>query len=123
MGTSTGPDERSASWAKAPDFAGQPARVEAIHAQTVLDKQNYLDSGLHPIECRTCGTHVLVRKNSFKHTSVQWTSDPAESCPTFKAAVAAGHITALQDGCPRLRDSINHAVMEGFLDVPDDTRR
>lgn len=119
MDASTEPETRNARWAKAPDFAGQPARLEAIHAQTVADKENYLDSGLHEVECRTCGICVLVRKNSMKHTSVQWTSDPAQTCPTFKAGLAAGRTTALQEGCPRLQDSINHAVMEGFIEVRD----
>ncbi|MFZ2178715.1 MAG: hypothetical protein WAW17_32725 [Rhodococcus sp. (in: high G+C Gram-positive bacteria)] len=109
----------SAEWAKAPSFAGQPARLEAIHAQTVADKADYLDSGLTTVECRTCGTCVLVRKNSLKHTSVQWMGDPAQTCPTFRDRAAAGEPTAIQDGCPRLRDSINHAVMEGLLEVRD----
>ena len=62
---------------------------------------------------------VLVRKNSLKHTSVQWTDDPAKTCPTFRDAVGEGQSTALREGCPRLWDSINHAVMEGFIDVRD----
>lgn len=107
------------TWAKAPDFAGQPARVEAIAAQTEVDKHNYLDSGLRSVECRTCGTCVLVRKNSMKHTSIQWTSDPATSCPTFKDWAAGGNDPALQDGCPKLQNSIEHAVLEGLLDVRD----
>ncbi|MDI9977925.1 MULTISPECIES: hypothetical protein [Rhodococcus] len=109
----------SIEWAKAPDFAGQPARLEAIHAQTMADKANYLDDGMNEVECRTCGTCVLVRKNSLKHTSVQWTDDPAKTCPTFRDAVGEGQSTALREGCPRLWDSINHAVMEGFIDVRD----
>ena len=109
----------STEWAKAPDFAGQPARLEAIHAQTLADKANYLDDGMNEVECRTCGTCVLVRKNSLKHTSVQWTDDPAKTCPTFRDAVGEGQSTALREGCPRLWDSINHAVMEGFIDVRD----
>ncbi|NLE80534.1 MAG: hypothetical protein GX610_13290 [Rhodococcus sp.] len=112
-------ESRNSKWAKAPDFSSQPARVEAITAQTVADKENYLDSGLHEVECRTCGTCVLVRKNSMKHTSVQWMSDPAQTCPTFKQGVAEGRSTSQQDGCPRLQDSINHAVMEGFIEVRD----
>lgn len=88
----------STEWAKAPDFAGQPARLEAIHAQTLADKANYLDDGMNEVECRTCGTCVLVRKNSLKHTSVQWTDDPAKTCPTFRDAVGEGQSTALREG-------------------------
>ncbi|KZF08060.1 MAG: hypothetical protein WBD41_22480 [Rhodococcus sp. (in: high G+C Gram-positive bacteria)] len=102
-------------WAKAPDFANDPSRIREIHAQTVLDKENYLDSRLTPVECRACGTCVLVRKNSLKQTSVQWTSRPTESCPVFRESGSS----ATQDSCPRLQDSIDHAVMEGILSVPD----
>lgn len=103
----------SSRWAKAPDFAHNPSRVEEIRAQTVLDKENYLDSRLAPVECRTCGTCVLVRKNSVKHTSVQWTSRPSETCPVFEES---GN-SATQDSCPRMQDSIEHAVMEGILET------
>ncbi|WP_338886699.1 hypothetical protein [Rhodococcus sovatensis] len=102
-------------WAKAPDFANDPSRIQEIHAQTVLDKENYLDSRLTPVECRACGTCVLARKNSLKQTSVQWTSRPTESCPIFRESGSS----ATQDSCPRLQDSIDHAVMEGILPVPD----
>lgn len=105
----------SSRWAKAPDFANDPSRVEAIHAQTVLDKENYLDSRLAPVECRSCGTCVLVRKNSFKQTSVQWTSQPTETCPVFRDSGTS----ATQDSCPRMQDSIEHAVLEGILTVPE----
>lgn len=67
--------------AKSPSFADQPDRVEAIAAQTAIDKINYLDSGLSEVECHNCGTCVLVRKNSFRQTSVQWQSDPNVTCP------------------------------------------
>ncbi|QCB49093.1 hypothetical protein E5720_12650 [Rhodococcus sp. PAMC28707] len=106
----------SLSWAKAPDFAQDPERIEEIHAQTVRDKENYLDSSLAPVECRACGTSVLVRKNSSKQTSVQWTTRPADTCPVFRDA---GN-SATQDSCPRMQDSIDHAVMEGILSVPSD---
>lgn len=100
-------------WAKAPDFANEPERALAVHQQTVVDKKTYLDDGLAPVECRTCGTCVLVRKNSAKQTSVQWTAKPSTTCPVFRESTAA-----TQDSCPRLLDSIDHAVMEGLLEVP-----
>lgn len=104
----------SAAWAKAPDFANDPQRVEEIHQQTVRDKENYLESKLAPVQCRTCGTGVLVRKNSFKQTSVQWTSPPTETCPVFRESGSS----ATQDSCPRMQESIEHAVMDGLLPVP-----
>ncbi|WP_072803798.1 hypothetical protein [Rhodococcoides yunnanense] len=102
-------------WAKAPDFADDPGRALEIHAQTVRDKDNYLDSRLAPVECRACGTCVLVRKNSFKQTSVQWTTRPAETCPVFREAGSS----ATRESCPRMQDSIEHAVLEGILTVPE----
>ncbi|NIL76120.1 hypothetical protein [Rhodococcus sp. B10] len=98
-------------WAKAPDFADDPSRVEEIHAQTIRDKENYLDSRLAPVECRTCGTCVLVRKNSAKQTSVQWTSRPSETCPVFREAGDS----ATQDSCPRMQESIDAAVLVGRI--------
>jgi hypothetical protein len=110
---------RDHRWAKAPDFAGQPARLEAIAAQTVEDKHEYLDSGLQEVDCKACGACVLVRKNTYKHTSIQWTSDPALRCHTFKDAIASGQTSALKDGCPQLHDSIADAVRDGTISVRD----
>ena len=75
---------RPSTWAKSPSFADQPDRVEAIATQTAIDKINYLDSGLSEVACHSCGTCVLVRKNSFRQTSVQWQSDPNVTCPVFR---------------------------------------
>jgi hypothetical protein len=109
----------AATWAKAPNFADSPSRVEAVRAQTDEDKTNYLDGEMHPVECQTCGIRVLVRKNSFQHTSIQWTNDPATSCPTYAepSPIAA---RTLRPTCPRLKASIEHAVLEGLLHVRDD---
>ncbi|TJZ76824.1 hypothetical protein FCG67_16515 [Rhodococcus oryzae] len=106
----------TSTWAKAPDFADSPARVEAVRAQTAIDLQTYLEDGLQEVECRACGTCVLVRKNSFKHTSIQWQADPAQACPEF---TTSGGRTGSQQTCPRLLSSIEHAVMEGILEVRD----
>lgn len=107
------------SWAKAPDFAGQPGRIDAVRAQTAVDKQNYLDSGMQPMQCRTCATNVLVRKNSFKHTSVQWTTEPERTCPVFRDAAAQGTGAPRPDSCAQLQASINRAVVEGLIEVRD----
>ncbi|KAA0021983.1 hypothetical protein [Antrihabitans cavernicola] len=107
----------ASTWAKAPDFTGSPERVEAVRTQTVADKQNYLESGMQPVECRACGTTVLARKNSFNQTSIQWTADPATSCTEY--AKDETQPRSLRETCPRLRSSIEHAVMEGILEVRD----
>ncbi|MQA61519.1 MAG: hypothetical protein GEU86_08485 [Actinophytocola sp.] len=83
----------------------------------MADRREFLTGGLRPLACRTCGTEVLVRKNSPQHTSIQWTSDPAASCPVYAERVAAGGTTALLDTCERLADSIAHAATEGEIEA------
>ncbi|MGH3734682.1 MAG: hypothetical protein ACRDT6_03520 [Micromonosporaceae bacterium] len=84
--------------------------------ETRADQRLYLEAGLRPLACRACGTRVLVKKNSPQHTSVQWLSDPAASCPEFAAADAP---SALAAGCGKLRESIHSAVRDGTLEVHD----
>lgn len=73
----------------------------------------FLTGGLRPHTCSTCGTCVLVKKNSWKHTSIQWISDAASSCPVFAEHAAAGENTALLDTCERLTASIAESVRSG----------
>jgi hypothetical protein len=80
----------------------------------------FLLAGLRPVSCRVCGTRVLVKKNSPKHTSIQWTTDTASSCHVFAERAAAGENTALLDTCERLSDSITYAVQEGLLEVVEE---
>ncbi len=63
-----------------------------------------------PVTCGTCGTGVLVSKNSAAQTSIQWEVD-SSSCPR-RAELAVG------DTCPHLSDSIRDAVFSGLLEVP-----
>ncbi len=108
----------SSTWAKAAVFTDQRERAQ-LHAETAADKQLYTADGLQPVDCRTCGTRVLVKKNSTQHTSIQWTTDPVSSCPEMRAGVQAGRASAEQDTCPKLRASIDYAVAEGLLEVGD----
>jgi hypothetical protein len=80
----------------------------------------FLTAGLRPVTCHACRTRVLVKKNSAQHTSIQWTSDAASSCPVFAAQAASGANTALLDTCGQLCDSIDYAVREGALKVADE---
>jgi hypothetical protein len=86
---------------------------------TLADRAGFLSHGLSPLACRSCGAGVLVRKGSPRHTSIQWTSDPATTCPVFAEHVAAGGDPALRDTCERLADSIDAAVTDGSLPVGD----
>ncbi|AHH98488.1 hypothetical protein GCM10010174_70810 [Kutzneria viridogrisea] len=81
---------------------------------TRADIQRQLTEGLVPHNCRSCATTVLVKKNSLAHTSVQWTGEPAASCPEF---AAAGQSSALVPMCGRLRESIARAVLDGTIPV------
>ncbi|MEV0688069.1 hypothetical protein AB0I35_29795 [Nocardia sp. NPDC050378] len=109
----------AASWAKAPDFADQPARRAAVRAQTALDQQRYLDEGLTPLRCQACSTEVLVRKASAHQTSVQWTERPDTHCPVFARLSADGARPGRPESCPSLEKSIKWAVEEGVLEVPE----
>ena len=80
------------------------------------ERQRFLTGGLRPVRCAGCGVSVLVKKNSPAHTSIQWTSRPADSCPVFADADGP---SALLDTCPKLADSIGDAVREGTLAVAD----
>lgn len=90
-----------------------------MHERTRAEIQEFLTRGLAALDCQACGNRVLVRKASVAHTSVQWTSDPATSCPEFAARIAAGELGARIDTCPKLRASIELAVAEGRIEVPD----
>ena len=89
-------------------------------ADTAADMRLYVEDGLVPVACSRCATRVLVKKNSAKHTSVQWTSAAAESCPEIGAQVAAGAHGAQILGCTALKESIADAVRAGLVTVPDD---
>ncbi|WP_016933448.1 hypothetical protein [Rhodococcus sp. R1101] len=111
---------RQSRWAKSPDFSEWPGRAEAVAAQTAIDKINYLESGQHEVRCRECGTCVLVRKSSLSHTSVQWQEDPDTVCPTFRGNTSTrGSSITPREGCPQLGASIDRAVLDGTLPVPD----
>ncbi|MEU7630730.1 hypothetical protein AB0C34_12180 [Nocardia sp. NPDC049220] len=108
-----------ATWAKAPDFADQPARRAEVRAQTVIDRQRYLEDGLTPLRCHACRSEVLVRKSSSHQTSVQWLGDPAERCPVFAELRANGLGPGRPDSCPNLERTIEGAVAEGVLEIAE----
>ncbi|WP_084497215.1 hypothetical protein [Nocardia amamiensis] len=109
----------AATWAKAPDFADQPDLRAEVRAQTVADRQRYLEDGLTPLRCQACRSQVLVRKSSSHQTSVQWTGDPAEHCPVFAELSASGYRPGRPESCPQLERTIAWAVEEGLLEIPE----
>lgn len=99
-------------------WAGSAAAPRA--ADTAADMRLYVEAGLVPVACARCATTVLVKKNSPKHTTIQWTSDATTSCPEIGAQVAAGAKGAQILGCTVLKRSIEDAVRAGLVAVPDD---
>lgn len=104
------------SWRKAPDFASDPARASAVAESTTRDRERYLNSGLAEVDCRHCHVSVRVKKLGSAHTSVQWSSAATQRCAYFTEIRDSGGDPARERACPRLSDSIRHAVSEGCLE-------
>jgi hypothetical protein len=85
-------------------------------ADTLAERDEYLEGGLTDVRCDLCGTLVRARKASPQQTSVQWTRPAARSC--IRLGAAGGRPHALVPTCPDLRDSIDRAAREGRLEVP-----
>ncbi len=106
----------SGSWSKAPDFAGDPVRLAAVREATAADRERYLTSGLVPVDCRFCHSTVSVKKLGPEHTAVQWNSAATERCAYFSEIRAGGGDPSRSRSCPKMSDSIKHAVAEGCLE-------
>jgi hypothetical protein len=110
-----GADEDSAGkWSKAPAFNGD--RAEALREATQRDRERYLTSGLVSVDCRFCHVAVDVKKLGPSHTSVQWSSEASRRCAYFSEIRESGGEPARSRSCPKLADSIKHAVAEGCLE-------
>jgi hypothetical protein len=92
--------------------------LEQRRRDTAADERLYVEIGLVPITCQACGVEAMVKKNSRKHTSVQWTPEGVATCPEI-AAARAQDPCALVLGCPQLAASIEAAVAAGAVVVPD----
>jgi hypothetical protein len=111
----------SGSWSKSRDFANDPRRAAAVAEATRADRERYLTSGLLPVDCRFCHVTVTVKRLGPGHTAVQWNTEASQRCAHFAEVRESGCGTARIKSCPRLTDSIEHAVAEGYLDgAPDD---
>ena len=109
-------DSDITSWSKAPDFAGDPQRAAAVHEATRRDRERYLSAGLAAVDCRFCHVSVKVKKLGAAYTAVQWSSESQQRCAYFTEIRAAGGSSARTPSCPKLSDSIRHAVAEGCLE-------
>jgi hypothetical protein len=111
-----GGSQSTGSSRKAPDFAEDPQRAAAVREATARDRERYLSAGLTPVDCRFCHVTVAVKKLGPGHTAVQWNSAASQRCATFAEVRASGGDSSRSRSCPRLADSIKHAVAEGCLD-------
>lgn len=109
-------DDDVTSWSKAPDFAGDPVRAAAVHEATRRDRERYLSAGLAAVDCRFCHVSVQVKKLGAAYTAVQWSTESQQRCAYFAEIRAAGGTSARTRSCPKLSDSIKHAVAEGCLE-------
>ena len=101
---------------KAPNFASDPDRAAAVREATKRDRERYLTSGLVNVDCRFCHVAVQVKKLGPGHTSVQWNAEASLCCAYFSEIRESGGESARARSCPKLADSIKHAVAEGCLD-------
>ncbi|KUI21937.1 hypothetical protein AU193_05635 [Mycobacterium sp. GA-1285] len=99
---------------KAPSFGGE--RAAALREATQRDRERYLRSGLVSVDCRFCHVSVDVKKLGPAHTSVQWNTEATKRCAYFTEIRQSGGDPAREKSCPRLADSIKHAVAEGCLE-------
>ena len=117
-GHAHGSDEPAGgSWSKAPSFASDPQRAAEVHAATAADRDRYLTAGLTPVDCRFCHATVTVKKLGPEYTAVQWNSEASQRCAYFSELRANGENSSRARSCPRLSDSIKHAVAEGCLEA------
>ena len=110
-------DRRGGSCSKATAFADNPERAAAVGEATEADRTRYLTSGLQPVDCRFCHVTVNVKRLGPGHTAVQWNTDASQRCAYFAELRASGADSARTRACPKLTDSIEHAVAEGCLDA------
>lgn len=108
------PAQPADSWTKAPRLPAD--RAAALKDATERDRDRYLNSGLVPVACRFCQVTVQVKKLGPSHTSVQWSTQATSRCAYFAEIRESGGDPARTPTCPRLSDSIRHAVAEGLLD-------
>jgi hypothetical protein len=107
---------RTRSFSGAPNFASDPDRAAAVREATRLDRERYLTSGLVSVDCRFCHVAVQVKKLGPGHTSVQWNAEASQRCAYFNEIRQSGGESARARSCPKLADSIKHAVAEGCLE-------
>ncbi|PXW30360.1 UNVERIFIED_CONTAM: hypothetical protein DES50_108170 [Williamsia faeni] len=74
---------------------------------------------MQPLQCTECGAKVLVEKNSWEHTSVQWNPAARTACREFSGENngAARRAGAPRERCRTLTDEIEVAARLGSVTV------
>lgn len=85
--------------------------------ETEEDRELYLRARLVTVACQDCLAEVQVKKNSERHTSIQWTPDAQSRCTEFARLEAQAGGRAIREVCPRLRASIDRAVHDGRVEI------
>jgi hypothetical protein len=106
----------AATFGRKPSPLADPRNAAALREATQRDRERYVSSGLQPVDCRFCHVSVLVKKLGPGYTSVQWNSNATQRCAYFTEVRDKGGDTARSRACPKMADSIEHAIAEGILE-------
>ena len=101
---------------KAPDFVSDPDRAAAVREASLRDRERYLTSGLVSVDCRFCHVAVQVKKLGPAHTERAVERRSLTALRVLHRDPAVRRRSARAKACPKLADSIKHAVAEGCLE-------
>ncbi|MGW6377493.1 hypothetical protein ACWFRB_15665 [Rhodococcus sp. NPDC055112] len=72
------------------------------------------------VDCARCGVEVRAEKNSWQHTSVQWsTAHPETVCHEYRDDPSLTVRGARVGRCSALRESIAAAAVDGRIPVSE----
>ncbi len=84
---------------------------------TLEDQRLYTSARLTEVACLDCLARVGVKKNSERHTSIQWTAEAAAGCPELGRPRSGPAGRGVHRTCSRLLASIEAAVREGAIPI------
>ncbi|MEV5647346.1 hypothetical protein AB0L57_03755 [Nocardia sp. NPDC052254] len=76
---------------------------------------------MQPLQCAECRAEVLVRKNSWEHTSVQWNAEARAACRELSNARSGNpdRPGLPLPRCGKLTETIETAARDGRLEIAD----
>ena len=83
-------------------------------ADTVEDQRRYTSARLVEVSCLDCLAAVGVKKNSERHTSIQWTAGARDHCPELSRRTG---VRDTHPACPQMLASIEAAAREGRIPI------